>query len=166
VSEVDHLTSDLLAIYTTTGREVTYVTDSGETRAYWPHRYLQAVRRAIETDEVLEFVERLVTRDDATRGFGYLQAAGRLDLTVEALVVDEAKPYHHLFSENAVVSSAARLREASGSWQLHLRLTDLRKQRDRLDEEIASLEALLAFADEHGYDDMSEARAAMQAQRS
>ena len=106
------LTQDLLGIYAATGRDVTYVTDSGQTRKYWPSRYLQAVKRAIERDEVVEFVERLVTRDDATRGFGYLQDAGRLDLTVEALVVDEDKAYHHLFSRKAVEMSQARLAHA------------------------------------------------------
>lgn len=109
------LLDDLLAIYTTTGREVTYVTDAGETKKYWPHRYLQAVRRAAERDEVVEFVERLVTRDDATRGFGYLQDANRLDLTVEALVIDEAKPYHSVFSSEAVGMSKTRLDHAAAS---------------------------------------------------
>jgi hypothetical protein len=108
------LIADLLAIYTLAGQEVTYVTDKGERRKYWPHRYLQAVRRAIDKNEVLEFVERLVTRGESTRGFGYLQDAGRLDLTVEALVVDEEKPYHHLFSKEAIEASAARLAEAKG----------------------------------------------------
>ncbi len=103
------LIEDLLAIYTIAGREVTYVTKSGARKAYWPHRYLQSVRRAIDNNEVLEFVERLVTREDATRGFGYLEDAGRQDLTVEAIVVDESKPYHHLFSPEAIAASAARL---------------------------------------------------------
>lgn len=164
MSDIDQLTSDLLEIYTTTGREVTYLTEAGERRPYWPNRYLQAVRRAIADDDVVEFVERLVRRDDASRGFGYLQEADRLDLTVEALVVDESKPYHHLFTEEAVLSSSARLLEASGTWQLHLKLTDLRTQRDRLSEEIDAAEKLLAFADEHGLTDLSAARAAMNAQ--
>jgi hypothetical protein len=114
VSDASHelltkLEEDLLAIYTIAGREVTYVAKNGERKAYWPHRYLQAVRRAIDKNEVLEFVETLVTREAATRGFGYLEDAGRQDLTVEAIVVDESKPYHHLFSPEAIAASAARL---------------------------------------------------------
>lgn len=112
ISLLKALIADLLAIYTTSGQEVTYVTDSGETKKYFPKRYLQAVKRAIENDEVLEFVERLVTRDAATRGFGYLQEANRLDLTVEALVVDESKSYHSLFSKEAISASQARLDHA------------------------------------------------------
>jgi hypothetical protein len=57
-----------------------------------------AVKRAIADDEVVEFVERVVTRDESTRGFGYLEEAGRLDLTVEALVADATKPFHSLFA--------------------------------------------------------------------
>jgi hypothetical protein len=106
------LIDDLLALYSTAGREVKYMNDRGEIKPYWPHRYLQAVRRAIEREEVVEFVERLVTRGDASRGFGYLEDAGRLDLTVEALVVDESRSYHRLFAKQAVEASAARLEEA------------------------------------------------------
>jgi hypothetical protein len=165
VSDLQKLIDDLLAIYTKAGREVTYVTEAGEPRAYWPNRYLQAVRRAIDKDEVVGFVERLVTRDDVTRGFGYLQDAGRVDLTVEALVVDEAKPYHHLFNEEAVLSSQARLLEASDVYQLHLKVQELRTQRDRLDDELRVAEGLLTFADEHGFGDLAAAREALAQRR-
>lgn len=165
MSDIDQLTQDLFWIYQTAGREVTYIDKHGNRRAYWPNRYLQAVKRAVEQDEVVAFVERLVSRDDATRGFGYLQDAGRLDLTVEALVADETKPYHHLFTENAVVAAKARLLEASGLWQFGNKLADLRTERDRLDAEIREGEALLAFAEENGYDDLTDARIAFSQQK-
>lgn len=63
----------------------------------------------------MEWVERLVTREDPTRGFGYLEEAGRLDLTAEALVVDSSKPYHGLFSQEAIDASAARLAAAQAA---------------------------------------------------
>lgn len=110
--ELGLLIADLRAIYYTAGREVTYVTDKGEIKHYWPKRYWQALKKATDADEVVEFVERIVTREDAARGFGYLEDAGRLDLTVEFLVADETKPYHSLFSAEAVARARERLAEA------------------------------------------------------
>src|SRR5215218_8243738 len=86
MSEKDTLIEALFKLYSDAGTEVTYVTDDGRTLAYWPKRYLQALRRAVDEDNVIGFVEGLVTRD-ASRGFGYLADAGRLDLTVEAVIV-------------------------------------------------------------------------------
>lgn len=45
------------------------------------------MRRAIDDDDLHGFVEGLVTRKES-RGFGYLEDAGRLDLTVEAVIVE------------------------------------------------------------------------------
>lgn len=105
------LVQALFAIYSRAGAEVTYVTERGETRKYWANRYRQALQRAIENDTVGEFVERLVTQDEPSRGFGYLHAANRLDLSVEALVADESRPYHGLFSLDAVAAARNRLDE-------------------------------------------------------
>jgi hypothetical protein len=106
---LDLLIEALKAIYYTAGREVIYETENGEIRHYWPKRYWQALKRAIANDDVVGFVEGVVTRDEPTRGFGYLEAAGRLDLTVEALVADETRPWHSLFSQEAVDMSRRRL---------------------------------------------------------
>ncbi len=112
MSDLVHLLAEaLFAIYSRAGHEVTYVTDRGETRNYWANRFRQALQRAVENDTVVEFVERLVTQEEPSRGFGYLHAAGRLDLSVEALVVDRSLPFHALFSEEAVAASRRRLRE-------------------------------------------------------
>jgi hypothetical protein len=51
VSDLDLLIEDLLDLFTTTGREVRYVSDEGVEKAYWPRRYLQAVRKAIDADQ-------------------------------------------------------------------------------------------------------------------
>jgi hypothetical protein len=107
----DVLTEDLFNIYATAGREVTYITDRGEKRPYWANRYRQALQRSVEADEVIEFVERLVTQKEPSRGFGYLKDAGRLNLSAEALVVDESKPYHSMFSQDAVEAALERLAE-------------------------------------------------------
>lgn len=109
MNAIQQLADDLFGIYSTAGREVTYVSDRGERRAYWANRFRQAVQRAVDNDEVVPFVERLVMQDNPSRGFGYLAAAGRLDLSVEALVIDESKVYHPLFSIEAVEASRDRL---------------------------------------------------------
>jgi hypothetical protein len=108
------LTQALLNIYARAGREVTYLTDAGERRPYWANRYLQALKRAIREgtlEALIKFVDDLVTREEPSRGFFYLKDAGRLDLSVEALVLDKSQPFHHLFSEEAVEASRARLDE-------------------------------------------------------
>jgi hypothetical protein len=109
MTAIELLTEDLFGIYTAAGREVTYTTGRGEVRPYWANRYRQAVQRAVAAGDVVDFVERLVLQEEPSRGFGYLAQAGRLDLAVEALVVDEHKSYHRVFSANATAASRRRL---------------------------------------------------------
>lgn len=100
------LSDALFAIYSRAGREVTYITEKGEERPYWANRFRQALQRAADEDNIVGFVERLVSQPEPSRGFGYLDAADRLDLTVEALVVGE---FRHLFSEEVVEIAEERL---------------------------------------------------------
>lgn len=95
----------LFKLYSDAGTEVTYVAESGRTLRYWPKRYLQALRRAVEDDQVIGFVEGLVTREES-RGFGYLEDADRLDLTVEAVVVEK---FPELFAPEVVTGARERL---------------------------------------------------------
>jgi hypothetical protein len=111
---VEALRSDLFNIYETAGREVTYVTQKGERRPYWANRFRQALQRAVNARGVVEFVETLMLRSEPSRGFFYLKDAGRLDVAVEALVVDETKAYHSLFSHEAVRAASDRLAEHTG----------------------------------------------------
>lgn len=108
VSDYASLTKALFAIYAIAGREVYYVTDKGETRPYWANRFRQALQRAVEQDDVVGFVERLVQQPDPSRGFGYLNLAGRLDLSVEAVVTEQ---YPQLFSSEVVKAARERLRD-------------------------------------------------------
>jgi hypothetical protein len=108
-SAKEALYSDLLSIYARAGAEVTYETDTGERKAYWPKRFLQAVKRAEKNDEVKAFVERLVQASKPSRGFFTLKKEGRLDLTVEALVINEEKPYWGEIDHPAVLASRRRL---------------------------------------------------------
>jgi hypothetical protein len=111
VDPMETLKGDLFSLYYSAGRNVRYVADSGEDRAYWPNRFLQALRKAVEVGdaEVLAYARRMVMSDDPSRGFGYLDAADRLDITVEALVANPKKRYHHLFDGEMVDAAIARL---------------------------------------------------------
>jgi hypothetical protein len=112
-SAIRALEDRLFEIYHRAGREVTYRTEAGDERPYWPKRYLQALRRAVEQgdDELVEFASRLVTSEHPSRGFGYLDEADRLDLTVEAVVADSSAPYHARFDDRVIRAARRRLRE-------------------------------------------------------
>ena len=103
------LYNDLLSIYARAGAEVSYETEAGDEKAYWPKRFLQAVKRAKKNDELFPFVERLVQGGEPSRGFFILKKAGRLDLTVEALVINKEKPYWGEIEYSAVEASRYRL---------------------------------------------------------
>jgi hypothetical protein len=103
---INALTEALFGIYSRAGAEVTYISDRGERRPYWANRYRQTLQRAVENNEVVEFVVRLVAEGEPSRGFGYLKAAGRLDLSVEALVVEQ---FPQMFSAEVVEVATARL---------------------------------------------------------
>lgn len=105
------LYSDLLSIYARAGAEVTYETDDGSVKAYWPKRFLQKVKRAKKDNELFGFVERLLQASEPSRGFFILKKAGRLDLTVEALVIDEDKPYWGEIEFAALEAARYRLRD-------------------------------------------------------
>lgn len=64
---------------------------------YRPTRFLQGLRRAAEAADPVPFVTRVCRKQ--TPGFDVILEAGRRDLTLEALVADESKPYHDLFSD-------------------------------------------------------------------
>lgn len=103
------LYDDLLSIYARAGAEVSYETDKGEVKAYWAKRYLQAVKRSNKQEELFELVRRLVCSEEPSRGFFILKKAGRLDLTVEALVIDRDKAYHGEVDFEVVVAARQRL---------------------------------------------------------
>ncbi len=85
------LKSDLSSIYSRAGAEVRYETEAGNVKPYWAYRYKQSLNRAIHTGRIIEFVNDLVEAPDPSRGFFVLRAAGRLDLSLEALVADDGE---------------------------------------------------------------------------
>lgn len=105
------LYQDLLSIYARAGAEVTYETEDGRVKPYWAKRFLQAVKRAEKNVDLFEFVDRLLRPEQPSRGFLILKKAGRLDLTVEALVIDSSKPYWGEIPHELVAIARRRLAE-------------------------------------------------------
>lgn len=89
----------MLELYTKTGQAI----------AYWPHRFLQAVR----SRGGLEFAKVLLAPDsDATTGFDRLVDAGRVDLSVEYIAT--RPPFRRLFAEAELETAESRLAGVSG----------------------------------------------------
>jgi HKD family nuclease len=77
---------------------------------YYPTRLLVGINRARdgERDPVKLVTDTIRERTD---GLGILLRAGRIDLTLEWLVLDEAKPYHDLFLARSIALARARVAE-------------------------------------------------------
>jgi HKD family nuclease len=83
-------------------------------RRYVPSRFKQGIERARAGGDPVLLVARICRRQ--TEGFDVILGADRADLTVEALVVNQTKPYHDLFTERTRQLSAERLRQFP-SWR-------------------------------------------------
>jgi len=103
---IEQLYADCLDIYERS-REVIIEKSNGTTQKYAPTRFKQQIDRAYAGDALVPAVTRVVR--DTTKGFGHLAQAGREDLMVESLVVDESRPYHELFSAATVAIARERL---------------------------------------------------------
>ncbi len=104
------LYEDCVDLYQRTGAEVTYVWPSGRVGPYWARRFMRKIVRDHEArpSGVVESVSEMVIKP-APQGFGIIEDAGRLDLALELLVLDEAKPYHRLFAPDIVQAAAERM---------------------------------------------------------
>ena len=105
------LYDDCIALYERTAAEVTYVWPSGKVGPYWARRFQQKIKRDHEgttPSRIVESVSEMVSKP-APQGFGIIEEAGRLDLSLELLVLDESKPYHHLFGPEVITAAAERM---------------------------------------------------------
>jgi HKD family nuclease len=102
------LCEDLYALYE---RTVAAKLPRADGRAYVPNYFKRGLDAACGANNPVPFVSRICR--DQTEGFDVILAAGVRDLTVETLVVDEAKPYHDLFDETTLRRSEERLRQFS-----------------------------------------------------
>ena len=75
-------------------------------RGYWASYFLRGVRN----HGGLAYAHQLLLADGTTAGFERLAEEGRLDLTMEALVL--RKEYRTLFSEHEIQVASSRLARA------------------------------------------------------
>jgi hypothetical protein len=108
-SVIELLYADALNIYERARQEVTIPRSDGTTQKYAAIRYRRQIETGYENGELVPTVARIVRKP--TLGFGHLENAGRPDLMVETLVLDDGKPYHRLFSQKTVETARARMRE-------------------------------------------------------
>lgn len=109
---LEALYADLLEIYERCRREVTHVRN-GRRRRYAPVRYKQKIDRVYSVRNLQQLVAAVNywVRLEPTDGFRILQEAGRLDLSVERLVLKDEKPYHGLFPATTLQRAREKLGE-------------------------------------------------------
>jgi hypothetical protein len=101
------LYEDAVEIYERAREEVLIPRKDGGQQKYAAVRFKQQIDRGNEDGMIVPTVARIVRR--LTTGFGHLEKAGRDDLMLENLVIDEEKPYHRFFSEKTIRVSAERM---------------------------------------------------------
>jgi hypothetical protein len=106
-SALVQLYADALEIYERARTEVTIERSDGSRQHYAPVRFKQEIDRGRDEGTLVPTVARILRRP--TLGFSHLEAAGRPDLMLETLVLDETKPYHHLFTAKTVELARARM---------------------------------------------------------
>jgi HKD family nuclease len=92
------LYEDLVDLYERTKVQVRIPDKSGGTRPYVAARFKQSIDAGQKDGSIVTRVHGIVRKP--TEGFNHLAKAGRSDLMVETLVLDESKRYHRLFSES------------------------------------------------------------------
>jgi hypothetical protein len=103
----DALYADCLNIYDVAREEVTIERKDGSHQKYAANRFKQQIDKGREEGTLVPIIARIVRKP--TLGFGHLEAAGRHDLMLENLVIDETKPYHRLFSAETVRIARERM---------------------------------------------------------
>jgi len=101
------LYEDLVELFEQTKAEVRIPDGKGGQKPYVATRFKQSIDRGHKTGLIVPAVTGIVRRP--TEGFSHLAEEERPDLMVETLVLDQTKPYHHLFSENTKASARANL---------------------------------------------------------
>jgi hypothetical protein len=98
---------DMLAVFRLAGEATRRVRPDGTVaRGYWASYFLRGVRN----HGGLLYAKQLLHKEGTTEGFARLKEEGRLDLTVEALVLEER--YVSLFSPEERQLAASRLAAA------------------------------------------------------
>jgi len=104
--EHGQLLADLYSIYEATV-EKNLLTPNGH--LYRPTRFLVGINHARDSGDPFELVSRLCRQQ--TGGFDIILEHDQPQLTVEALVIDEQKPYHRLFTQRTKELAGNRLKQ-------------------------------------------------------
>ena len=81
-------------------------------KAYVPNYFKRGLDNWCGVNNPVPLVASICRRQ--TKGFDVILARGSRDLTVEALVVNEGKPYHDLFDDETIQRSRRRLSQFDG----------------------------------------------------
>ena len=100
------LLADLYGIYEATVDKNLF-TPKGH--LYRPTRFLVGINRARDSGDPFELVSRLCRQQ--TGGFDIILEHDQPELTVEALVMNEQKPYHRLFTQRTKELAGKRLKQ-------------------------------------------------------
>jgi hypothetical protein len=106
---IEALYADGCQIYERARREVNIRRSDGTWQKYAAIRFKQQIDRAQARGELVPAVIRIVER--RTQGFTHLENARRPDLMLETFVINETKPYHHLFPARTVQIARDRMAE-------------------------------------------------------
>jgi hypothetical protein len=106
---MEQLYADAIDIYERARREVMIPRSDGTEQKYAPVRYKRQIDKGWENGELVPTVARIVRK--RTLGFGHLVNAGREDLLLETLILDDTKPYHRFFTEKTKELARERMRE-------------------------------------------------------
>jgi hypothetical protein len=109
---MNQLYADAIDIYESARREVMIPRRDGTEQKYAATRYKKQIEEGYEDGTLVATVARIVRK--VTLGFGHLEAAGRSDLMLENLVIDESKPYHKFFSPKTIQTARARMKPYLG----------------------------------------------------
>jgi hypothetical protein len=109
---LERLQGELVELHRRCGREVLYIADDGRVLRYYPNRYLQGLRRAKVDGDLTGYVERIVLDSEPSEGFKKLWVAGKLELTVEAKLIEFCDEVGGVFSEEAYDAAMLRLARA------------------------------------------------------
>lgn len=104
---MDQLYADAINIYELARQEVMIPRSDGSQQKYAAVRYKQQIERARENGELVPAVARIIKK--RTTGFDHLEAAGRQDLMLENLVLDQSKLYHRFFTKNTIETARKRM---------------------------------------------------------
>src|SRR3954447_16235182 len=88
---MEQLYEDAMQIYEGARKDVTIERSDGREQKYAPVRYKQQIEKGHGEGMLVPTIARIIKRP--TLGFGHLAKAGRPDLMVETLVLDDTKPY-------------------------------------------------------------------------